>query len=43
MPRGRAKPVSRSAAVDLVASYASEYEIAADMLTPILAMIKDGM
>ena len=37
------KPASRSVAVDLVASYAMEYDIATDKLTPILVMIKNGM
>ena len=36
------KPASRSVAVDLVASYAMEYDIAADKLTPILEFIKSG-
>ena len=36
------KPASRSVAVDLVAGYATEYDIAADRLTPILAVIKNG-
>ena len=37
-----AKPASKGAAVDLVASYAAEYEIAGDKLTPILEFIKSG-
>ena len=36
------KLASRSVAVDLVASYAMEYDIAADKLTPILEFIKSG-
>ena len=36
------KPASRSVAVDLVAGYATEYDIAADKLTPILEFIKSG-
>ena len=38
-----AKLASKAAAMDLVASYATEYDIAADKLTPILAVIKDGV
>ena len=37
-----AKPANRSVAVDLVACYATEYDIAAVKLTPILDMIKSG-
>ena len=37
------KPASRSVAVDLVAGYAMEYDRATDKLTPILAVIKDGV
>ena len=37
------KPASRSVAIDLVAGYATEYDIAAGKLTPILAVIKDGV
>src|SRR5208282_1128129 len=36
------KPASKSVAVDLVASYATEYDIAGDKLTPILEFIKSG-
>jgi len=37
-----AKPASKGAAVDLVASYAAEYAIAGDKLVPILEFIKSG-
>ena len=36
------KPASRSVAVDVVAGYVTEYDIAADKLTPILEFIKSG-
>ena len=38
-----AKPASKRAAVDLVASVATEYDIAGDKLAPILEFIKSGV
>ncbi len=37
-----AKPASKSVAIDLVASYATEYDIAGDKLAPIFEFIKSG-
>ena len=36
------KPASKRNAVDLIASYAAEYQIAGDKLAPILEFIKSG-
>jgi hypothetical protein len=36
------KPASKAAAIDQVASYAAEYDIAGDKLAPILEFIKSG-
>jgi len=36
------KPANKMAALELIAGYATEYDIAADKLTPILGVIKNG-